>query len=130
MFGPITIPFGAKMLLNTVKLKPGVNFDQLETAVGEMCMVVKQTYGGDKGGFIAGQVFRFSGFVSEKGSLNNAQAADEHFAIVTYWKSFEEHEKSHADEVFNKAFAAVASMCSDAMELGYEMLWQGEAKAS
>jgi hypothetical protein len=130
MFGPITIPFGAKMLLNTVKLKPGVNFDQLEMAVGEMCMVVKQTYGGDQGGFIAGQVFRFSGFVSEKGSLNNAQAADEHYAIVTYWKSFEEHEKSHADEVFNKAFATVASMCSDAMELGYEMLWQGEAKAS
>ena len=23
MFGPITIPFGAKMLFNTVKLKPG-----------------------------------------------------------------------------------------------------------
>ena len=66
MFGPITIPFGAKMLLNTVKLKPGVNFDQLEMAVGEMCMVVKQTYGGDQGGFIAGQVFRFSGSFQKK----------------------------------------------------------------
>lgn len=130
MFDPITIPFGAKMLLNTVKLKSGVNFDQLEMAVGEMCMVVKQTYGGDQGGFIAGQVFRFSGFVSEKGSLNNAQAADEHYAIVTYWKSFEAHERSHADEVFNKTFSAVATMCSDTMELGYDMLWQGEAKAS
>ena len=128
MFGPITIPFGAKMLLNTVKLKPGVTFDQLEIAVGEMCMVVKQTYGDDQGGFIAGQVFRFSGFVSEQGSLNSAQTADEHYAIVTYWKSFEDHEKSHADEVFHKTFAAVAAMCSDAMELGYEMLWQGEAK--
>jgi hypothetical protein len=129
MFGPITIPFGAKMLLNTVKLKPGMNFDQLEIAVGEMCMVVKQTYGGDQGGFIAGQVFRFSGFVSEQGSLNSAQAADEHYAIVTYWKSFEEHERSHADEVFHKTFAAVANLCSDTMELGYELLWQGEAKA-
>lgn len=128
MFGPITIPFGAKMLLNTVKLKPGVNFDQLEMAVGEMCMVVKQAYGGDQGGFIAGQVFRFSGFVSEQGSLNTAQAADEHYVIVTYWKSFEDHEKSHADEVFKKTFAAVAAMCTDAIELGYEMLWQGEAK--
>ena len=57
MFGPITIPFGAKMLFNTVKLKPGVSFDQVEMAVGEMCMVVKEKYGGDKGGFIAGQVF-------------------------------------------------------------------------
>jgi hypothetical protein len=128
MFGPITIPFGAKMLLNTVKLKPGMNFDQLEIAVGEMCMVVKQTYGGDQGGFIAGQVFRFSGFVSEKGSLNTAQAVDEHYAIVTYWKSFEEHERSHADEVFHKTFTAVANLCSDTMELGYELLWQGEAK--
>src|SRR5438445_693532 len=27
MFGPITLPFGAKMLFNTVKLKPGVTFD-------------------------------------------------------------------------------------------------------
>lgn len=130
MFGPITIPFGAKMLFNTVKLKPGVNFDQLETAVGEMCMVVKQTYGGDKGGFIAGQVFKFSGFVSEEGSMNPAKTADEHYVIVTYWKSFEEHERSHVDEVFNKTFSAVATMCSDTMELGYDMLWQGEAKVS
>ena len=130
MFGPITIPFGAKMLLNTVKLKPGVNFDQLEMAVGEMCMVVKQTYGGDKGGFIAGQVCKFSGFVSEKGSLNKAKAADEHYMIITYWRSFEEHEKSHADEVFNKTFAAVADMCSDTKELGYDILWQGEANPS
>ena len=67
MFGPITIPFGSKMLFNTVTLKPGVNFDQVEMAVGEMCMVVKQTYGGEKGGFIAGQVFKFSGFVSDEG---------------------------------------------------------------
>lgn len=130
MFGPITIPFGAKMLFNSVKLKPGVNFDQLEIAVGEMCMVVKQTYGDDKGGFIAGQVFKFSGFVSEEGSMNPAKTADEHYVIVTYWKSFEVHERSHADEAFNEAFAAVAAMCSDTMELGYDMLWQGEAKPS
>jgi hypothetical protein len=130
MFGPITIPFGAKMLFNTVKLKPGVSFDQLELAVGEMCMVVKKTYGGEKGGFIAGQVFRFSGFVSEEGSLNPAHTADAHYGIVTYWKSFEDHERSHADEVFHKTFAAVAEMCSDTMELGYELLWQGEANSS
>lgn len=50
MFGSITIPFGAKMLFNTVKLKPGVTFDDVELAVGELCSVVKDTYGGDKGG--------------------------------------------------------------------------------
>ncbi len=130
MFGPITIPFGTKMLFNTVKLKPGVKFDQLEMAVGEMCMVVKQTYGGDKGGFIAGQVYKFSGFVSLEGSMNPAQTADEHYVIVTYWKSFEDHERSHADELFHKTFSAVVDMCTDTMELGYDMLWQGEAKSS
>ena len=88
------------------------------------------SYGGDKGGFIAGQVCKFSGFVSEKGSLNKAKTADEHYMIITYWRSFEEHEKSHADEVFNKTFAAVADMCSDTKELGYDMLWQGEANPS
>ncbi|GJL65652.1 MAG: hypothetical protein NPIRA05_06230 [Nitrospirales bacterium] len=130
MFGPITIPFGSKMLLNTVTLKPGVTFEQIELAVGEMCMVVKETYGGDKGGFIAGQVFKFSGFVSEEGSLDSQNQTDTHYAIVTYWRSFEEHERSHADELFNKTFSALAAMCSDTKELGYEMLWQGEAKPS
>ena len=125
MFDPITLPYGAKMLFNTVKLRPGVAFEDVELAVGEMCNVVKETYGGDKGGFLAGQVFRFTGFVSDEGSLDPSRAADEHFVIVTYWRSFEEHEKSHADEVFAQKFGALAQMCSDSKELGYEMLWQG-----
>ena len=129
MFGPISLPFGAKMLFNTVKLKPGVGFDDVELAVGEMCMVVKETYGGDKGGFIAVQVFKFSGFVSGEGSLSELRTAEDHYAIVTYWRSFEDHEKSHADEVFNRKFAALAAMCSDSKELGYEMLWQGAPQA-
>ena len=29
MFEPIKLPFGAKMLFNTVKLKPGVKFEAL-----------------------------------------------------------------------------------------------------
>src|SRR5215467_5297377 len=87
MFEPINIPFGAKMLFNTVKLKPGVAMDDVELALGEMCNVVKETYGGDKGGFIAGQVFSFSGFLSGEGSLGAARAADDHIAIVHHWRS-------------------------------------------
>ena len=102
MFGPITLPYGAKMLFNTVKLKPGVTFDDVELAVGELCSVVKETYGGDKGGFIAGQVFKFSGFLSDEGSLNAPKHTDEHYAIVTYWRSFEDHEQSHADRVIQQ----------------------------
>ena len=125
MFAPITIPFGAKMLFNTVTIKPGVALEEVEMALGEMCNVVKDTYGGDKGGFIAGQVFKFSGFVSNEGSLSASRAADEHVAIVTYWRSYEEHERSHADEVFKAKFSALGELCTDSKEFGYDMLWQG-----
>jgi len=125
MFHPITLPFGAKMLFNTVKLKPGVTLEDVELAVGEMCNVVKDTYGGDKGGFIAGQVYKFSGFVSAEGSLNATLTDDEHYVIVTYWRSYEEHEKSHADVTFAGKFAALEAMCVETKELGYDMLWQG-----
>jgi hypothetical protein len=126
MFEPISLPYGAKMLFNTIKLKPGVGFADVELAVGEMCNVVKDTYGGDKGGFLAGQVFRFSGFVSDEGSLTGLKAADDHIAIVTYWRSFAEHEKSHADAAFKQCFSDLAELCVESKELGYDMLWQGE----
>ena len=129
MFDAISIPFGAKMLFNTVKLKPGVSMDDVEIAIGEMCNAVKNKYGGSHGGFIAGQVFKFSGFISDEGSLGPTRT-DDHVAIVTYWRSFEEHEKSHADELFNAKFSALVEMCSDTRELGYDMLWQGEAQAA
>ena len=125
MFGSLEVPFGAKMLFNTVKLKPGVSMDDVEFAIGEMCNVVKNTYGGDKGGFVGGQVFKFSGFASEEGSLGGVQPPDAHVAIVTYWRSFEEHERSHADAVFRERFAALAELCSESREFGYDMLWQG-----
>jgi len=57
MFEPITLPFGARMLFNAVKLKPGVKFEDVELAVGEI--------------------------------------------------------------------EALAKMCSETKELGYDMLWQG-----
>src|SRR5512144_1708827 len=113
MFEPVTIPFGAKMLFNTVKLKPDVAMDDVELALGEMCNVVKDAYGGDKGGFIAGQVFRFSGFLSDEGSLGASRGADEHLVIVTYWRSFDEHERSHADAAFKAKFGALAAMCTE-----------------
>ncbi len=126
MFSSISIPFGAKMLFNTATIKSGVDFDDVELALAEMCNVVKDTYGGNKGGFIAGQVFSFSGFVSDEGSLSDTRETEKHIAIVTYWKSFAEHEKSHADAAFREKFAALGRLCTDSKELGYDMLWQGE----
>lgn len=124
MYGPISIPFGARMLFNIVKLKPGTDMDEVELALGEMCNVVKDTYGNEKGGFIAGQVFQYSGFISDEGSVIK-DATETHLAIVTYWNSYEQHEASHADAVFKEKFSALTSMCSSTQELGYEMLWQG-----
>ena len=126
MFGSVSIPFGAKMLFNTLVIKPDVQFEDVELALAEMCNVVKNNYGGDKGGFIAGQVFKFSGFVSDEGSLNTSGATDDHIAIVTYWRSYAEHERSHADSLFKEKFSAMGALCTDSKELGYEMLWQGE----
>lgn len=126
MFMPLTIPFGAVMLYNVVKLKPAVTMDEVELAIGEMCNVVKNTYGDDAGGFIGGQVFKFSGFISDEGTVEADRGTDAHVAIVTYWKSFEHHERSHADHVFKDRFEALAQYCSETYEIGYEMLWQGE----
>ncbi len=125
MFEAITIPFGGVMLFNVVKLKEGVTVEDVELAIGEMCNVVKNTYGDERGGFLGGQVFEYAGFVSEQGSFDPTRKTENHLAIVTYWKSFDQHERSHADRVFKERFSAVAEFCSEAYELGYKMLWQG-----
>jgi hypothetical protein len=133
MFAPIEIPFGCVMMFNVVDLKDGVTVTDVELALGEMCNVVKNTYGDDRGGFIAGQVYKYSGFVSEEGSVGEAPEGTKaaakikqgELAIVTFWKSFEQHEKSHADSVFKEKFSALANFCDETYELGYEMLWQG-----
>lgn len=123
MFAPITIPYDSKMLFNVVKLKDGYTIEDAELAMGEMCNVVKETYG-HGGGFIAGQVFNFTGFVSDEGSFDSSKPSDDHIAIITYWESFEQHERSHADHAFKEKFDALKEMCDDAYELGYEMMWQ------
>ena len=115
MFEPVEIPFGCVMLFNVVDLKDGVTVEDVELALGEMCNVVKNTYGDDKGGFIAGQVYKYSGFVSEEGSVGEASGDNEtaakikqgELAIVTFWQSFEQHERSHADKIFKEKFQAL-----------------------
>ena len=126
MFNALSIPFGCVMLYNVVKLKDGVKVEDVELALGEMCNVVKNTYGDDEGGFIGGQVYRFGGFISDEGSFASKQQTQDHIAIVTYWKSFEQHEKSHADAAFKEKFEALADFANETYEVGYEMLWQGE----
>ena len=132
MFNPINIPFGCVMLFNVVDLKEGVTVSDVELVLGEMCNVVKENYGDDNGGFIGGQVYKNAGFVSEEGSLNNDDSDEKRvrqnmgdIVIVTYWNSFEQHEKSHADTLFKQHFSRLAEYCDNTFEVGYEMLWQG-----
>ena len=125
MFHPITIPADSKMLFNVVKLKDGVSVEDIELLLGEMCNVVKNTYGNDNGGFIAGQVFKYAGFISNEGSFDSKKMQEDHITIVTYWNSFEQHESSHADATFKEKFDKLAEYCDETYEIGYEMLWQG-----
>ncbi|MDH4247932.1 MAG: hypothetical protein OEW39_08950 [Deltaproteobacteria bacterium] len=125
MFGSIEIPFESVMLFNVITLKPGVSVEDAELALGEMCNTVKGTYGNPEGGFIAGQVFKYAGFISTEGSVGPKGPEGEHLVIVTYWRSFGKHELSHADKLFKEKFSALAQLCSETKELGYELLWQG-----
>ncbi|MCK5360477.1 MAG: hypothetical protein KAJ95_07610 [Gammaproteobacteria bacterium] len=125
MFHPISIPYGCVMLFNVVNLKEGFTIEDVELTLGEMCNVVKNTYGDDNGGFIGGQVYKYSGFVSNEGSFDSKKMTQDHLVIMTFWKSFEQHEKSHADAIFKEKFSELAEFCDETYELGYEMLWQG-----
>ena len=122
MFDKISIPYESVMLFNIVKLKPNVSVEDVEGLIGEMCYVVKENYPG----FLAGQVFKYSGFISKEGSVGSYGEEGKHLAIVTYWKSFAEHEESHSHETFKELFDKLVVFCDDAKELGYELLWQGE----
>ena len=123
MFDSIAIPYEAVMLYNVCKLKDGLEWsDELEFAIGEMCTVVKETYDD----FIAGQVLKYAGFISQEGSVGGYGPEGNHFALITYWKSFDAHEESHRAERFMKAFGGVLEFCSETKELGYEIMWQGE----
>lgn len=90
----------------------------------------ENTYGGDRGGFIAGAVYRFSGFISNGGGAMDTgrQQEVDHLAGATFWRIHEEHEKSHADEAFRRKFANLMDICSEIQELGYEMLRQVDSE--
>lgn len=129
MFNSIDVPYDSKMLFNVVKLKPEYTVEDAELVMGEMCNVVKNTYR-DEGGFIAGFVLESAGFVSKYGTVGEGTPVEglssQHIAIVTLWRSFEQHETSHADSAFMERFQVLENMCVNTFEIGYSPLWQGE----
>ncbi|MEW6678062.1 MAG: ligand-binding protein SH3 [Pseudomonadota bacterium] len=116
--------------INRVILKPEFSSDDLEMRVAELCENVK-TYHSDTG-FVGGFVALNSGQVSNEGSTIG-QAVESPLKgrealIVTFWQSFEDHERSHRSETFQPLFAKVLELCENGNEeLAYNMLWSGRA---
>ena len=123
-------PYDGVVTINRVILKKQFTIDDLQMRVAEMCENVK-TYHSDTG-FIGGMVVLNSGQISNEGStvgqaldsdLKNREAL-----IITFWKSYDDHENSHKSDSFQPLFKKVIDVCENGNEeIVYDMLWQGEA---
>jgi len=123
-------PHDGVVTVNRVILKPGYTVEDLQERVAYLCENVK-TYHSDTG-FVGGFVALNSGNVSNEGSTIG-QAVESPLKgrealIVTFWRSFEEHEASHRSETFQPLFRKVLELCENGNEeIAYEMLWSGKA---
>ncbi len=123
-------PHDGIVTVNRVILKPEYSTDDLEERIAFLCENVK-TYHSTTG-FYGGFVLLNSGAVSNEGStvgqvvesdLKNREAL-----IVTFWKSFEDHEKSHKSDTFQPLFLSALELCENGNEeIAYNMLWSGAA---
>jgi hypothetical protein len=125
-----TFPNDGIVTVNRVILKPQYSVDDLQERVAFLCENVK-TYHSDTG-FIGGFVALNSGAISNEGStIGQALASpmkDKEALVVTFWRSFEEHEKSHRSETFQPLFLKVLELCENGNEeIAYSMLWSGKA---
>lgn len=116
--------------VNRVILKPAYSVDDLEERVALLCENVK-TYHSDTG-FIGGMVVLNSGQVSNEGSTVGQAVGsplrDREALIITFWRSFEEHEASHRSPTFQPLFLNVLELCENGNEeIAYRMLWSGKA---
>jgi hypothetical protein len=123
-------PLDGVVTVNRVILRDGYTVDDLQERVALLCENVK-TYHSDTG-FIGGFVLMNSGMISNEGSTIG-QAVESPLKgrealIVTFWRSFEDHERSHRSETFQPLFRQVLELCENGNEeIAYEMLWSGKA---
>ncbi len=123
-------PHDGVVTVNRVILKPGYSVDDLQERVALLCENVK-TYHSTTG-FVGGFVSLNSGAVSNEGSTVG-QAVDsplkgKEALIITFWRSFAEHEESHKSPTFQPLFKEVLELCENGNEeIAYEMLWSGAA---
>ena len=123
-------PNDGVVTINRVILKPEYTIDDLQERVAFLCENVK-TYHSDTG-FVGGFVALNSGQVSNEGSTIGqaveSPMKDKEALIITFWKTFEDHEQSHKSETFQPLFKAVLELCENGNEeIAYEMMWSGAA---
>ena len=123
-------PHDGIVTINRVILKEEYTLDDLQERVAVMCENVK-TYHSETG-FIGGMVVLNSGQISNEGSsIGKALASDlkdREALIITFWKSYDDHENSHKSETFQPLFQKVIDVCDNGNEeIVYSMLGQGEA---
>lgn len=123
-------PYDGVVTINRVILKPDYSVDDLQERVAELCENVK-TYHSDTG-FVGGFVALNSGEISNEGSTIGQAVASplkgKEAMIVTFWNSFEDHERSHRSETFQPLFKNVLELCENGNEeIAYDMLWSGKA---
>lgn len=116
--------------INRVILKPGYTVDDLQERVACLCENVK-TYHSETG-FIGGFVCVNSGAISNEGSTVGQAVVsplkDKEALIITFWRSFAEHEESHKSPTFQPLFVKVLELCENGNEeIAYSMLWSGMA---
>jgi hypothetical protein len=116
--------------INRVVLRPEYSVEDLEERVAMLCENVK-TYHSDTG-FVGGFVAMNAGQVSNEGSTVGraveSKLKDREALIITFWRSFEDHEASHRSDTFQPLFAAVLDLCENGNEeIAYRMLWSGKA---
>lgn len=123
-------PYNGVITVNRVIIKDGYTVDDLQERVAELCENVK-TYHSDTG-FVGGFVALNSGQISNEGSTVgqavDSSLKDREALIVTFWNTFEDHERSHRSETFQPLFERVLELCENGNEeIAYEMLWSGQA---
>ena len=123
-------PYNGVVTINRVILKPEFTVDDLQERVAELCENVK-TYHSDTG-FVGGFVALNSGNISNEGSSVGQAVASplkgKEAMIVTFWNSFEDHERSHRSDTFQPLFMNVLELCENGNEeIAYDMLWSGKA---
>lgn len=122
-------PSDGVVTVNRVVLKPEYTVEDLEERVAMLCENVK-TFHSDTG-FVGGFVMLNAGMVSNEGSTAGQALAsplkDREALIVTFWRSFEEHEASHRSDTFQPLFRQVLALCENGNEeIAYRMLWSGK----